>query len=83
MDRSLWEKIWPSLQPDPTLANQLNPSTTTGQVSTITTFSLPSDAKLITVIYKAEECSAVVNRIREILEMNDEHKVLGFDIEWN
>lgn len=78
MDRSMWEKIWPSLIPDTALANQLHPS-----ISTITAFSLPKELNLITLIHKSDECSSVIYRIREILEGLDEQKVLGFDIEWN
>ena len=78
MDRSiLWEKIWPSLQPTNEVAS--NPCNPDG----LKYFSFPIDVGVPTVIYKSSECSAVINRIRENLEMADEEKVLGLDLEWN
>ena len=77
MDRSLWEKIWPSIQPDQRLSSI--PCNQSGH----NCLSFPIDVGIPTVIYKSSECSAVINRIRENLEMVEEEKVLGLDLEWN
>ena len=77
VDRSIWEKIWPSVQPiNEVPSNPCNPDGPNY-------FSFPIDVGVPTVIYKSSECSAVINRIRENLEMVDEEKVLGLDLEWN
>lgn len=77
MDRSLWEKIWPSIQPDHRLSSIARSPSGPNYLSFPTHIGLP------TVIYKSSECSAVINRIRENLEMTDGEKVLGLDLEWN
>ena len=77
VDRSIWEKIWPSVQPiNEVPSNPCNPDGPNY-------FSFPIDVGVPTVIYKSSECSAVINRIRENLGMVDEEKVLGLDLEWN
>lgn len=82
MDRSLWERIWPSLNPDETDNHGVTLSSV-GSSSDVPCLSFPSGANLITVIQKTDECSSVINRIRECLDMEEGQKVLGFDMEWN
>jgi hypothetical protein len=77
MDRSIWEKIWPSVQPVHELKTV--PCNPNGPKY----LSFPIDVGVPTVIYKSSECSAVINRIRENLEILDEGKVLELDLEWN
>lgn len=73
MDRSLWEKIWPSIQPD---FNSLLPQL---QSTDASYFSFPIDVGVPTVIYKSVECSAIINRIRENLDNEGGDKILGCD----
>ena len=77
MDRSLWEKIWPSIQPDCNLTSPI-PNSTDAII-----FSFPTDIGNPMVIYNSLECSSVINRIRENLESEEGDKTLGFDMEWN
>jgi hypothetical protein len=83
MDRSLWERIWPSLNSGDTSDYHGQVLSSTGPSSDVPYLSLPSGANLITVIQKTDECSAVINRIRDCLDTNEGQKVLGFDMEWN
>lgn len=79
MDRSIWEKIWPTLKPDVVADTS---SFTECHNSGLETLCFPISTSLPTVIYKSDECCGVVNRIRELIEGNA-MKVLGFDLEWN
>jgi transposase len=82
MDRSTWERIWPSLRPEAE-ASQFKRSSTDHFRFGSEYLTFPDEEKIPTVIYKAEECSAIINRIRECLDLNGGKKVLGFDLEWN
>ena len=77
MNRSIWEKIWPSVQPNNEVTSI--PRNPDGPKY----FSFSIDVGVSTVVYKSSECNAVINRIWENLEMVGEEKVLGFDLEWN
>ena len=81
MDRSIWEKLWPSLRVD----DSLEPASELSETIDTPYLALPSgpNAPAISVIYKCDECMSVINRIRELLDMHDGQKVLGFDLEWN
>lgn len=85
MDRSIWEKLWPSLRVDDSLNSADAISTHNFKINNTPFLSLPSspDAPAISVIYKSDECVSIVNRIRELLDMNEGQRVLGFDLEWN
>lgn len=85
MDRSIWEKLWPSLRVDDSLNSVDAISTHNLKINNTPFLSLPSgpDAPAISVIYKSDECVSIVNRIRELLDMNEGQRVLGFDLEWN
>jgi hypothetical protein len=79
MDRSIWEKLWPSLRVDDSLV----PATAQSDTSNTPFLSLLSgpNAPAISVIYKCDECVSIINRIRELLDMREGQKVLGFDLE--
>lgn len=76
MDRSVWERIWPSIEPDQEETAKVN------NHSADTILKLP-EKELPTVVYQVDECSAVVTRIRECIHTKENETVLGFDIEWN
>lgn len=77
MDRSIWERIWPSIQPDSNVSSiPCNP----GNVAYLT---FPPDVGVPTVIYNANDCSAIIYSIREKLDRDEGEKVIGFDLEWN
>lgn len=78
MDRSVWEKIWPSVRPDPD--QKLGDTSDTRDV---TEMQLPPSIGSPTVVTQADECCAIINRIRENLNMKESENVLGFDLEWN
>ena len=79
MDRSIWEKIWPSLRPDEKMVNQVGESLS----DKAEYLQFPTDKSLPNVIYKTDECSTIINRMRECLDAYEGKKVLGFDLEWN
>jgi hypothetical protein len=77
MDQSIWENIWPSIEPDNEVTS-IRCSPGNGDY-----LAFPPNVGVPTVIYKANECSAVINRIRENLDADEGDKVMGFDLEWN
>jgi hypothetical protein len=81
MDRSIWEKLWPSLRVDDSMV----PATEQSDTNNTPFLTLPSgpNAPAISVIYKYDECVPIINSIRELLDMREGQRVLGFDLEWN
>ena len=78
MDRSIWERIWPSIQP-----NEDEGSGDISHTANIVQMQLPPSMESPNVVTRADECCAVINRIRENLNVNESENVIGFDLEWN